>query len=106
MGFVRSYKKILKDGSVREYYARVESYREGEKVRQRVIEHLGRSPHQRNIALDPPTARRVAPILAEPGSPTELMERLQDIGIDIGFRPRQLMLLNTPPLRRLALRVE
>ncbi len=106
MSFVRSYKKTLKDGSLREYYARVESYREGGRVRQRVIEHLGTNPNVRNFPLDPPLARKVAAIVAEPISPTDMRGKLKDLGLDVPFLPKQLMFLNNPPLRRLALRVE
>jgi hypothetical protein len=106
MSYVRPYKKTLKDGSTQTYYARVESYREGGKVRQRVIEYLGTEPLRRTFPLEPALARKVAPILAEPLSPTAMMNELRDHGIPIDFRPRQVYLLNTPPLRRLALRVE
>ncbi|EQD77647.1 hypothetical protein B1B_00953 [mine drainage metagenome] len=106
MSYVRSFKKTLKDGTAREYFARVEGYREGGKVRQRVIEYLGTNPQKRMFPLDPPLARKVAPIIAEPLSPTEMMNQLKDLGVPIDFRPQQVYLLNNPPLRRLALRVE
>ena len=106
MSYVRATKKTLADGSVQTYYARVESYREGGKVRQRVLEYLGTNPQRRQFPLDPPLARRVAAVVAEPLSPTDAMGKLKDLGLDVPFRPRQLMLLNNPPLRRLSLRVE
>ncbi|MDE1822475.1 MAG: hypothetical protein KGI98_16675 [Euryarchaeota archaeon] len=106
MSYVRAFKKTLADGSVQAYYARVESYREDGKVRQRVLEYLGSNPQRRQFPLDPPLARKVAAVVAEPLSPTDAMGKLKDLGFDVPFRPRQLMLLNNPPLRRLALRVE
>ena len=106
MSYVRPFKKTLKDGTVQTYYGRVEAYREGGKVRQRLIEYLGTNPHRRTFSLDPPFARKVAAVVAEPLSPTGMMVKLKDLGLDVPFRPRQLMLLNNPPLRRLALRVE
>ena len=106
MSYVRSFKKTLKDGTVQTYYGRVESYREGGKVHQRMVEYLGTHPRRRIFALEPPLARTIAPVLAEPFSPTDMMNALRDRGVPIDFRPRQVSLLNTPPLRRLALRVE
>ncbi|MGI0131081.1 MAG: hypothetical protein ACREDE_08235 [Thermoplasmata archaeon] len=106
VSFVRAFKKTLKDGSAQTYYARVESYREAGKVRQRVLEYLGTNPQLRRFPLDPPLARKVAAILAEPSPPRVMMGQLKDLGFDVPFLPRQLMLLNNPPLRRIALRVE
>ncbi len=106
MSYIRSFKKTLKDGSARVYYARVEGYRDGGKVRQRVLEYLGTNPRTRTFPLDPPLARKVAAVVAEPLSPTDAMTKLKDLGLDVPFRPRRLQFLNNPPLRRLALRVE
>ncbi|MGI0131350.1 MAG: hypothetical protein ACREEC_14570 [Thermoplasmata archaeon] len=106
MSYVRAFKKFLKDGSARTYYARVESYREGARVRQRVLEYLGTNPQLRKFPLDPPLARKVAAIVAEPSPPRVMMGLLKDLGLDVPFLPRQLMLLNNPPLRRITLRVE
>jgi hypothetical protein len=106
MSYVRPFKKTLKNGTVQTYYGRVESYREGGKVRQRMVEYLGTHPQRRTFPLEPTLARKVAAVVAEPLSPTDMMTKLKDLGLDVPFRPRQLMLLNNPPLRRLSLRVE
>ena len=106
MSYMRCRKRELKDGTTQSYWYRCEAYWEGGRSHERVLEYLGKNPHRRELPLDPPLARKVAAVIAEPSSPTDLMLRLKDLDIDLGFRPRQLMLLNTPPLRRLALRVE
>lgn len=106
MSFVRAFKKTLKDGTVQTYYGRVETYREGGMVKQKMIEYLGTNPNVRNFPLDPPLARKVAPLLAEELSPTDMMRKLQDLGFDVPFRPHLVHLRNNPPLRKVALRIE
>jgi hypothetical protein len=107
MSFVRPYKRTLKDGTTRTYYARVENVWENGRVRQHVLEYLGTSPATREIRLDPALAARVALALIE-GQPTAAVaaERLRGLGLDLPGRPRQFSLTYTPPLRRYALRVE
>ncbi len=107
MSFVRSYKRTLRDGSTRSYYARVENVWEDGRVRQHVLEYLGTSPATRAIALDPAMAARVALALIE-GQPTaaEAAEKIRNLGLDLPGHPRQFSLTYNPPLRRYALRVE
>ena len=106
MTYLRCRKRALKDGTIQSYWYRCEAYWEGGRSHERILEYLGTNPHQRTFALEPPLARKVAALVAEPLSPTDMRGKLKDLDIDLGFRPRQLMLINTPPLRRLALRVE
>ena len=106
MSYLRSKARRLKDGTVQRYWYRCEAYWEGGRSHEKILEYLGTNPLVRNFPLDPPLARKVASIVAEPLSPTDAMGKLKDLGLDVPFRPRQMMLLNNPPLRRLALRVE
>ena len=106
MTYLRCRKRQLKDGTVQNYWYRCEAYWENGRSHERILEYLGKNPQQRQFPLDPPLARKVAAVVAEPISPTEAMGKLKDLGLDVPFRPQQLMLLNNPPLRRLALRVE
>ncbi len=107
MSFVRPYKRTLKDGTERTYYARVENVWENGKVRQHVLEYLGTSPDRREIRLDPALAARVALALLE-GQPSaaEAAKRLRVLGLDLPGHPKQFDLSYTPPLRRYALRAE
>jgi hypothetical protein len=106
MSYLRCRKRKLKDGTTQGYWYRCEAYWEGGRSHERILEYLGTNPLVRNFPLDPPLARKVAAIVAGPLSPTDAMVKLKDLGFDVPFRPRQLVLLNNPPLRRLALRVE
>ncbi|MGI0130870.1 MAG: hypothetical protein ACREEC_12110 [Thermoplasmata archaeon] len=106
MAYLRCRKRKLKDGTIQGYWYRCEAYWEGGRSHERILEYLGTNPLVRNFVLDPPLARRVAAVIAEPLSPTDAMNKLKDLGLDVPFRPRQLQFLNNPPLRRIALRVE
>ena len=106
MPYLRKKPRRMKDGSIQTYWYRCETYWEGGRSHERVLEYLGTNPNMRNFPLDPPLARKVAAVLAEPFSPTEMRGTLKDLGLDITFLPKRLDLLNTPPLRRLALRIE
>ncbi len=107
MSFIRPYKRTLKDGTDRTYFARVENVWENGKVRQHVLEYLGTSPDRREIRLDPALAARVALALLE-GQPNaaETATRLRALGLDLPGRPKQFNLTYTPPLRRYTLRAE
>lgn len=107
MSFIRPYKRTLKDGTERTYYARVENVWENGKVRQHVLEYLGTSPDTREIHIDPALAARVALALLE-GHPTaaQAAERVRGLGLDLPGHPKRFSLTYTPPLRRYALRVE
>lgn len=107
MAYLKRKPRRLADGTVQTYWYRCEAYRDDQgRSREKVLEYLGTNPLVRTFPLDPPLARKVASLVAEPLSPTDAMLKLKDLGLDVPFRPRQLMLLNNPPLRRLSLRVE
>ena len=107
MSYLKQKPRKLADGTVQVYWYRCEAYRDDQgRSRERVLEYLGKNPQVRNFPLDPPLARKVAAIVAEEVSPTEARTKLKDLGLTVTFQPKQLMLLNNPPLRRLALRVE
>ena len=107
MSFLRAVKRRLKDGTERSYWYRVEGYREGGKVHQRMVEYLGTNPHTRTISLDPKLAPHVALAMME-GSPsaTVVANRLRGLGLDLPGRPEQFSLTYTPPLKRYSLRCE
>ena len=107
MSFIRTHKRTLSDGTQRTYFARVENYWENGKVHQRVLEHLGTSRHTKTFPLDASLAAQVAVAFLQ-GKPSsvELAEKLKSLGLDIPGQPKQFNLTYTPPLRRLALRVE
>ncbi len=106
MSYLRKKPRRMKDGSIQTYWYRCETYWEGGRSHERVLEYLGTNPNVRNFPLDPPLARKVAALVAEPLAPTDMRGKLKDLGLDVPFLPKQLMFLNNPPLRRLALRIE
>ena len=108
MAYLRSIQRRLKDGTLQRYWYRVEGYREGGKVRQRVLEYLGTNPNRRAIPLpDVNLAARVAmAILENAPSPTETRKRLKALGIDLPALPQKVSLVYNPPLRSYALHCE
>lgn len=104
MAFTRGITRKLKDGTERTYYYRVEGFREGGKVRQRMVEYLGTNPNRRTFPLDPALAARVALALLEgKPSPAVVWDRLKGLGLELPGRPQQVSLTYNPPLRRYAL---
>jgi len=102
MSFVR---KIKKPSGT--YYARVESHREGKKVRQKHIEYLGTSPNKREIPVDPSVAGLLAQaILSGTTPPDEMKELLKKLGIEFTGKLKRLALIYNPPLKKLTLRIE
>ena len=108
MAYLRSIQRHLKDGTLQRYWYRVEGYREGGKVRQRVVEYLGTNPNRRAIPLpDARLAARVAvAILEDAPSSAETARRLKALGIDLPARPQKVSLVYNPPLRSYALHCE
>ncbi len=107
MSYLKRKPRKLADGSVQSYWYKCEAYRDDKgRPRERVLEYLGTNPNVRNFPLDPPLARKVAAVVAEPRSPIDMRAKLKGLGLEVPFLPKQLLFLNTPPLRRLALRVE
>lgn len=107
MSFLRAIKRRLKDGTERSYWYRVEGYREGGKVRQRMVEYVGVNPQARTITLDPKLAPHVALAMME-GSPSApvVADRLRGLGLDLPGHPKKFSLTYTPPLKRYSLRCE
>jgi hypothetical protein len=104
-GVLQKKPRRMKDGSVQTYWYRCETYWDGGRSHERVLEYLGINPLVRNFVLESPLARKVAAVVAEQLSPTEARSKPKGLGLDVPFFPKQLMFLNNPPLRRLALRV-
>ncbi|MGP8320614.1 MAG: hypothetical protein ACT6FD_07505 [Methanosarcinaceae archaeon] len=82
MSFIRKFKRKNKDGTIRTYYAEVESVREGGKVVQRYIRPLGTDPeHPTNIPIEPThfsylSLRLMQGLL----TPNDLFEMLENMG--------------------------
>ncbi|VVB56459.1 Uncharacterised protein [uncultured archaeon] len=82
MSFTRTFKRKKKDGTVRTYYAEVESVRVGDKVFQRYIRPLGSDPeHPKNILIEPVRFSYLALRLMQGAlTPNDLFEMLGKIG--------------------------
>ena len=106
MSFIRSITRTLKDGTERTYYYRVEGYREGGKVKHRMLEYLGTNPNRMSMNIDVATAAKVASILSGSPSPTQAAKLLRDAGIPVAVRPGSISLIYNPPLRLHSLRIE
>jgi len=97
MAFVRKKARRTKSGEVREYYYLVENRWEDGKVRQKVVEYLGTSPHRREVPVDPAVAGVVAQVIAS-GAPMEDMKKvLKKLGITVAGRLNQVSLTYKPP---------
>jgi len=104
MSYIRS-----KQFGKRVYYYRVEGYRDKDgKVRQRVLEYLGTSPHHREIPIDPSLAGAVAEtLMSGKKSPAEIKAVLKKMGIDLGPGTlKEIHLVFKPPLRTLILCID
>jgi hypothetical protein len=82
MPFTRTFKRKNKDGTVRTYYAEVESVRVGNKVIQRYVRPLGTDPeHPTNISLEPVHFSYLALRLMQDAlTPNDLFEMLEKMG--------------------------
>ena len=82
MSFTRTFKRKNKDGTVRTYYAEVESVRVGDKVIQRYVRPLGNDPeHPKNIPLEPVHFSYLALRLMQDAlTPNDLFEMLEKMG--------------------------
>ena len=106
MSYIRSVRKILKDGTEREYYYRVEGHREGGKVKQRMVEYLGLNPNRLTVEVDPATAAKVAAIMLQAPSQAEATRMLRNAGIPARGKPGTVSIIYNPPLRRYTIRIE
>jgi len=82
MSFTRTFKRKNKDGTVRTYYAEVESVRVGDKVIQRYVRSLGTDPeHPKNIPIEPVHFSYLALRLMQDAlTPNDLFEMLEKMG--------------------------
>lgn len=106
MVFVRKKTRRTKSGEVKEYYYLVENRWEDGKVRQKVVEYIGTSPHRRELPVDSAVAGAVAQVIAS-GAPMEDMKKvLKKLGIPVTGKLKQVSLTYKPPLRKFTLRLE
>jgi hypothetical protein len=82
MSFIRKFKRKNKDGTIKTYYAEVESVREGDKVVQRYIRSLGTDPENpTNIATEPTHFSYLSLRLMQGSlTPNDLFEMLENMG--------------------------
>ena len=82
MSFIRTIKRKNKDGTIKTYYAEVESVREGDKVVQRYIRSLGTDPENpTNIPIEPTHFSYLSLRLMQGSlTPNDLFEMLENMG--------------------------
>ncbi len=82
MSFIRKFKRKNKDGTIKTYYAEVESVREGDKVVQRYIRSLGTDPeHPTKIPIEPTHFSYLSLRLMQGSlTPNDLFEMLENMG--------------------------
>jgi hypothetical protein len=82
MPFTRTFKRKNKDGTIKTYYAEVESVRVGDKVFQRYVRSLGTDPeHPTNIPLESVHFSYLALRLMQDAlTPNDLFEMLEKMG--------------------------
>lgn len=82
MSFTRTFKRKNKDGTIKTYYAEVESVRIGDKVLQRYVRSLGTDPeHPTNIPIEPVHFSYIALRLMQDAlTPNDLFEMLEKMG--------------------------
>ncbi len=91
MAFTRTHQRRLKDGRIRTYYERVESYREGGKVHQRRLRYLGTSPIE-PIPLPPVHLGLLATRLATGSlSAQDLFDFVQHMGVELPRIPLEAL---------------
>ncbi len=82
MPFTRTFKRKNKDGSIKTYFAEVESVRVGDKVVQRYIRPLGTDPNNpTTIPIEPVHFSYLALRLMQDAlTPNDLFEMLENMG--------------------------
>ena len=82
MSFTRTFKRKNKDGTIKTYYAEVESVRVEGKVVQRYVRSLGTDPgHPNNIPIEPVHFSYLAlKLMQEALTPNDLFEMLDKMG--------------------------
>ena len=111
MSFTRTFKRKNKDGTVRTYYAEVESVRVGDKVFQRYIRPLSTDPqHPKNMLIEPVHFSYLAlRLIQDTLAPDDLFEILEKMGhpvkkealekIGINYDLEKKNILNLPLLQ-------
>ena len=82
MPFTRTFKRKNKDGSIKTYFAEVESVRVGNKVVQKYVRSLGTDPeHPTNIPIEPVHFSYLSLRLMQDAlTPNDLFEMLENMG--------------------------
>jgi hypothetical protein len=82
MPFTRTFKRKNKDGSIKTYFAEVESVRVGDKVVQRYVRSLGTDPkNPTTIPIEPVHFSYLALRLMQDAlTPTDIFEMLENMG--------------------------
>jgi hypothetical protein len=82
MSFTRTFKRKNKDGTIKTYYAEVESVRIGNKVVQQYVRPLGTDPeHPTNIPIEQVHFSYLAlRLMQEALTPNDLFEMLENMG--------------------------
>lgn len=82
MSFTRTFKRKNKDGTIKTYYAEVESVRVGGKVIQRYVRSLGTDPKKpNNIPIEPVHFSYLAlKLMQDALTPNDLFEMLEKMG--------------------------
>jgi len=82
MTYIRKIKRKNKNGTIKTYYAEVESVREGDKVVQRYIRSLGTDPENpTNIVIEPTHFSYLSLRLMQGSlTPNDLFEMLENMG--------------------------
>ncbi len=98
MHYMSSVREIKKPSGT--YYARVESHREGKKVRQKQLKYLGTSPNKMEVPADPSVAGPLAQALMSGETPPDkVRELLKGLGIEFTGHLKRVSLDFNPPSR-------
>ena len=103
MAYIVGRKRKGKSGTLTYYYL-VEGYREGGKVKQRVLEYLGTTPFQTMFELEPGTSVKVAEVLSNMERPgEEIGKELEGLGIRVPpGKIKEVKLVFKPPLGKVS----
>lgn len=103
MAYIVERKRKGKSGTLTYYYL-VEGYREGGKVKQRVLEYLGTTPFQTTFELESDTSVKVAEVLSNMERPgEEIGKELEALGICVPpGKIKEVKLVFKPPLGKIS----
>jgi len=107
MAFVRNKPYKAKDGTVKDHWYLVENRRVNGESKQRVLKYLGSSPNRQEKAIDPAAAGMLAEaIMSGNANPDQIKKLVEQLGMRVSGRLKQVSLVYNPPLRKLTLRIE